>query len=436
VRVAFPAKSGSSLNGQDGDTVREDGETVLLGLSVKDLEARNGDNTSSNTVLVLQVLSSVNGNADFRTGRHNDDGGVRSVNSDVTTLETVLNGRVLELRKVLTGKSEDGRSVLGGKGRVVGSAGLVAVGGTPDHEVRQSTEVCKGLNRLVSRTIFTKTNGVVSGDPDNADLRQSRKTDGTGSIGNEVQESTTSGDDGTVSCETIHDGTHGVLTDTVAEVTTAPLTNAVLRGLEVNSSLPASVVGSSQISGTGEKLRKNTVDLLQDSLGQLTRCNGRIGGLVGGEALLPAFGKLSSKTSGQIGVLRLVFSGVFLEEVVPFLFLGSTCGGGLSVQVVDLLGDDEALGRVEAESLLDTLGVIGLEGVSVDTTGTLELGTETNGGSNLDNGGLVLNLLGLANGLLNALEVVVTILDLKSVPAIGFETLHDIFGESALGVTV
>jgi hypothetical protein len=326
--------------------------------------------------------------------------------------------------------------VLGSKGGVVGSAGLVAIGGTPDHKVRQSTEVCKGLNRLVSRTIFTKTNGVVSGDPDNADLGQSGKTDGTGSVGNEVQESTTSGNDGTVSCETVHDSTHGVLTDTVAEVTTAPLTNAVLRGLEVNSSLPASVVGSGQISGTGEKLRKNAVDLLQNSLGKLTRGNGSIGRLVGGEALLPALGKLSSKTSGQIGVLILVFSSVFLEEVVPLLFLGGTCGGGLSVQVVDFLGDDEALGRVEAESLLDTLGVISLEGVTVDTTGTLELGTETNGGGDLDNGGLVLDLLGLADGLLDALEVVVTVLDLKSVPAVGFETLQDIFGESALGVTV
>jgi hypothetical protein len=92
VRVALPTKSAGSLNGQNGDTVREDRETVLLGLSVKDLEARNRDNTSRNTVLVLQVLSSVNGNADLRTSGDDNDGGIRSVNSDVTTLETVLNG--------------------------------------------------------------------------------------------------------------------------------------------------------------------------------------------------------------------------------------------------------------------------------------------------------------------------------------------------------
>jgi hypothetical protein len=72
----------------------------------------------------------------------------------------------------------------------------------------------------------------------------------------------------------------------------------------------------------------------------------------------------------------------------------------------------------------------------VDTAGALELGAETNGGGQLDDGGLVLDLLGLLDGSLNALEVGVTVLDVLGVPAVGLEALHNILSEGALGVTV
>jgi hypothetical protein len=106
------------------------------------------------------------------------------------------------------------------------------------------------------------------------------------------------------------------------------------------------------------------------------------------------------------------------------------------VEVVDGLGNNKALLGVEAEQLLNTLGIVGLEGVTVDTAGTGELGAETNGGGQLDDGGLVSNLLTLADSSLNALEVVVTILDPLGVPAVSLETLQDVLGEGALGVTV
>jgi hypothetical protein len=72
----------------------------------------------------------------------------------------------------------------------------------------------------------------------------------------------------------------------------------------------------------------------------------------------------------------------------------------------------------------------------VDTSGTLELGTETDGGGELDDGGLVGDLLGLGDSLLNALEIGVTVLDVLSVPSVGLESLEDILSEGALGVTV
>jgi hypothetical protein len=72
----------------------------------------------------------------------------------------------------------------------------------------------------------------------------------------------------------------------------------------------------------------------------------------------------------------------------------------------------------------------------VNTAGTGELGAETNGGGQLDDGGLVSNLLTLADGSLDTREVIVTILDPLGVPAVGLEALEDILSERTLGVTV
>jgi hypothetical protein len=227
-----------------------------------------------------------------------------------------------------------------------------------------------------------------------------------------------------------------VLTHTVAEVAARPLTNAVLWGLEVDSVLPAGIVGTSQIGGTGQELGEDIVNLLEDSLGQLSGGNGGVGGGVDGEALLPTLGQLAGETAGEVSTLGRVLLLVLLEKGVPLLLLGSTLGAVGVVQVVDGLGDGEALLGVEAKQLLDVLGIIGLEGVTVDTVGTLELGTETNGGGQLDDGGLVSDLLALADSILDGLEVVVTILDPLGVPAVGLETLQNVFSEGALGVTV
>ena len=435
VRVALPSHGGGGLDRHDGDAVREDLELVLLGLRVKHLEARSRDNTGTDA-LGLEGGGSIDSNADLRTGRDQSDSSVGGVDSDVGTLDGILNGRVLQLRQVLTGESEDAGGVLGGQSNVVSSAGLVAISRTPDHAVGESTEVSKGLNRLVSGTVLTQTNGVVGSNVDDTNAREGRQTDGTSSVRHEVEESTTGGDEGTVGGETVHDSSHGVFTHTVTDVTTAPVTNAVLRGLEVDGVLPAGVVGASQVSRAGHELREDIVDLLQNSLAQLTRGNSGVAGLVGGQALLPSLGKLARKTASEISVLSLVLRAVLLEKLVPLLLLGSTLSGVCLVEIIDLLGNNKGLLRVETEELLDALAVVSLERVTVNTTGALKLGAETNGGGQLDDGGFVGDLAGLADSILDALEVVVTVLDGDGVPAVGLETLGDILGESALGVTI
>jgi hypothetical protein len=436
VRVALPTHGGAGLDGQNGDAVGQDLEAVLLGLGVEDLEARNRHNTGNDTVLLLEVGGGLDGDADLGTSGDNGDGGVGGVDNDVTTVQSALDGGELELGQVLAGQGHDGRSVLGGNGGVVGSAGLVAVGGTPDHAVGQSTEVSQSLNRLVSGAVLTQTDGVVGSNVNDTNAGQSRQAEGTGGVRDEVQESTTGGDDGAVGSQTVHDGSHGVLTHTVADVATGPLADAKVRGLEVDSVLPAGVVGASQISGTRDQLGEDIVNGFEAGLGEFARSDGSISGLVDGELLLPALGQLAGETANEVSTLGLVLGLVLLEELVPLLLLGSTLGGVLVVEVVDLLGDSEALIGVEAELALNALGVIGLERVAVDTTGTGKLGAETDGGGQLDDGRLVSNLLTLANGSLDTLEVVVAILDPLGVPAVGLEALQDILSESTLGVTV
>lgn len=434
--VALPAHGAHDLNGQRGDTVGQNAESVVLALSIEDLEAGNGDNAGLDVVLLGELLGGVN--ADAHLGTSGDQGNLGTLNlaQDVTTLAGTLNGRALQLGKVLAGQSHDAGSVLGGEGNIVGSASLVTVSRAPDHAVGQSTEVSQSLDRLVSRTVLTQTNRVVGGDPDNALLGQSRQTDSTSGVGDEVQEGTGVGDQRSVGGNTVHDGTHTVLTDTVADVATGVVTKTGGGGLEVDGTLPDGQVGAGQIGGTTNELGNSSDELAQDSLGQLSRGDSGICRGVDGEALLPAVGQLTSLAAGEVVVLSLVLVAVLGEQLVPLGLGGGTGRGDLAVGVVDLLGNGEALLGVEAELLLELLDVISLEGRTVDTVGTLVLGAETNGGLQLDDGGLVLALLGLGNGLLNAVKVVVTVTDDQDLPAIRLVSLDDVLSEGAVGVTV
>ena len=437
MRVALPAHGGEGLDGQDGDVVGQDLELVGLVLGVKDLEAGHGDDAGGDAVLFLEVLGGVNADADLGAGGDESDGGAGVLDGDVGTLDGGLDAAVLQLGQVLAGEGQDAGGVLGGEGGVVGGAGLVAVGRAPDHAVGEGTEVGQGLDGLMRRAVLTQTDGVVGGDVDGTDAGEGGQTDGTGGVGDEVEESTAGGDDvDAVGSETVHDGGHGMLADTVADVAAGPVANAENGGLEVDGVLPAGVVGARQVSGAGEQLGDDVVDLLEDGLGQLAGGDGGVGGLVDGQVLLPALRELAGETAGEVGVLGGVLGAELLEELVPLLLLGGTLGGVLVVEVVDLLGDDEGLLGVEAEAGLDTLAVIGLEGVAVNATGALELGTETDGGGQTDHGGLVGDLAGLLDGGLDGLEIVVTILDPDGVPAVGLEALGDVLGEGALGVAI
>jgi hypothetical protein len=437
MRVLLPSESGHDLNGEDWDSVRKDRESVLLGLDVEQLPAWKRDDAGNDAVVLLEVLGGINGDGNFGTGGDKGDLGVLILKSNVSSLGGLLDGRLLELWEVLAGESNDGWCLLGSEGNVVGSRSLVTISWTPHLHVWKSTEMREGLDRLMGWSILTKSDRVVGGDPDVADAGKGREADRSSSVGNEVQEGTGVWDDvSSVGGETVHDSTHGVFTDTIADVTTSPVSELGRWWLEIKGILPAGKIGASQIGGTTDELWDDLSELGENSLGKLAGSNSWVAWLVGWEGLLPSLWKFTLETASELCTLSWEFLLVLLEGLVPLFLKSGTLSSLLSVQFVNLLWDIEGLGWVETELLLDGSSIIFLERVTVNTVGSLKLGSETNGGGELDDGWLVGNGLGDLDRLLNSLQVVVTIHHPLCVPSIGLKSLEDILSERAVGITI
>lgn len=103
MRVSLPTKGGHSLHTERWDTIGDNLEPIRLILDVKDLEARDGNNASDDIVLLLEVVGSLNANTDFRSGTDDGEVCVGGFDDSITTLESGLDGGVLELREVLAG---------------------------------------------------------------------------------------------------------------------------------------------------------------------------------------------------------------------------------------------------------------------------------------------------------------------------------------------
>lgn len=135
-------------------------------------------------------------------------------------------------------------------------------------------------------------------------------------------------------------------------------------------------------------------------------------------------------------MLSLVLLAVLGEQLVPLLLKSSALRGLLVVKVVNLLGDSKALVGVEAKLLLELLQVISLQRGAVDSVSSLLSGAKSNDGPELDQGRLVLDLLALLDGSLNAFQVVVAVLDDLDVPTVRLVALGNILSESLVGVTI
>lgn len=105
---------------------------------------------------------------------------------DVAALGSPLDRGALKVGKVLAGKGKDGGLGLRLESNEIGGRSFITVGRTPDIDVGSSAEMGKGLNGLVGRAVFPKTDGIMGSNPDDLVAAQSGETDRSGSVRDEI----------------------------------------------------------------------------------------------------------------------------------------------------------------------------------------------------------------------------------------------------------
>lgn len=266
------------------------------------------------------------------------------------------------------------------------------------------------------------------------------------------QEGTTERDDAAVCSQTIHNRTHGVLTDAIADINALIITKTRAGGLEVNTLRDLGQVGPSQVRTATNQLRELGGKGREHGFAQLARGDGRICRLVHRESLLPAVGQFTRNTASEFGVFFRVPLLIRREESVPIRF---ELGALLADEIVDLLyfGRNKELLLREAPLLFKLLDIISLEsceGISsrerqegtsrrtgtVDTMSPLYKGAIADDSAEPDKSWLVLLLLCLGDSIGNRLEVTVTIVDVENLPTVGKEPLLNVFSKCDSSVAI
>lgn len=106
--------------------------------------------------------------------------------------------------------------------------------------------------------------------------------------------------------------------------------------LEIDSLLPASEVGSGQISRATQQFGDSISQGGQNTFRKLTSGNSRISGSEAWESSLPVLGQFASKTTRKFSSLLGMSFRVLGKESIPFGFSSSTMGSTSTIKFVDL----------------------------------------------------------------------------------------------------
>ena len=280
---------------------------------------------------------------------------------NVTTLGGLFNSRVGQLGQVLTRERQHRGSVLREDRDEVRGRGLVTVRRAPERQVGGRTQPSGSLDGLVGGPVLAETDRVVGRHLQDAQVRERRQTDGTGSVRNKVQECGAERNDTAIRGQTVADSSHAVLAHAETEVSAGVRAQARRGVLEVFGALPAGQVGTGQVGGTTHELGQDLGELVDGGLGQLAAADGGVGSGVCRQGLFPPFGQAVLDTALQLGGFGGVLFGVRLEQGVPLGFELVARLGELGVEVGSLFGDGERLVGVEAECLFELGNVVLLE---------------------------------------------------------------------------
>ena len=133
--------------------------------------------------------------------------------------------RAREQRHLLAREDERRRPGRAAERRRPRERRLVAVGRAPRREVRDQTQRCDVLDRLVGRPVFPKKNRIVGEDIDGMEAHQRREANRGAHVIGELEEGRAVGDERAVARHPIHHRAHAVLADPEVEV--APLEPAL-----------------------------------------------------------------------------------------------------------------------------------------------------------------------------------------------------------------
>jgi hypothetical protein len=282
-------------------------------------------------------------------------------------------------------------------------------------------------------TILTETDRIVSHDEKTSSLRDSSHTHSVTHVIGEDEEGSAVGDESrSVQGDSVGDGTHSVLTDSITDVA---LSRGIL--LEITKLLHQGHVGGGKIGRSTDETGDDASKSVQHGLRVETGGQALVGRGEAGESLLPSGREVARGdalvVSPLLGVLVLVLGGNLVPGSVGIRSALSERVGKLSI---GLLGDLELTIR-PFKVLTGSSGLSGTERGTVDIVGvSLVRGSVSDQGRDLDKRRLVGDRLGLSDGVLHAVKVVVSILDVLHVPAHSFVTSADILSERDLSVSI
>ena len=410
---------------------RKDGFLVFGRLSLVNFHARHGDNTGSR-----KVGGGLKGVLDLRSGGKDDQvqvsglslGNVSSLKSSLTSGHVV---HIVVLVNVLTREDKGGRSFLAGGGVSHGGNSFLGISRSVDIQVRDDTKTGDGLDRLVGRSILTDSDRIVGKNVrDGSQLGKGGNTDGRSEVVNEDQEGRSRDLEKSVEGESVHDGSHGVFTDTEVQVLSA--VGLVETSSEVSSFVDVVSGRSVKIGRSGDVVRDKAGDLLDDLV------SGDTGGLGifahGGDFLdhvLSRHGVVSNGVFQLLGKFRVGLT-PGLVSFLPFVVDTLVLGLDVLEEITSSLRDVPLLSLRKANVLLGVVNVWDT-GFSVSGVGSLGLfHSLSDDGVALDELRLsVVGGLGGGDGFLDGIKVVSV--NFVGLPSVGLVSGDDVFGLGVFG---
>mmetsp|Transcript_13216 Transcript_13216/g.27334 ORF Transcript_13216/g.27334 Transcript_13216/m.27334 type:complete len:530 (+) Transcript_13216:643-2232(+) len=283
----------------------------------------------------------------------------------------------------------------------------------------------------MGRSILTNSDRVVGKDVrDGSQLGEGGNTEGSSEVVNKDKEGRSRDLEESVEGESVHDGSHGVFTDT--EVQVLSRVRLVETRSEVSSFVDVVSGRSVKIGGSRDVVGDKAGDFLDDLVSRDTGGFGFRAHFINFlDHVLSRHGVVSNGVFQLLGKLG-VGGGPGLVGVLPFVVDTLVLGLDILEVITSSFRDEPALSLREANVLLGVFNVWDT-GFSVSSVGSLGFfHALSDDGVALDELGFsVVVGLGGGDGFLNGIEVVSV--NFEGFPSVSIITLDDVFGLSVFG---